>query len=75
MVSGRSFKELPVVDNVPCDAVTEERNLVARAVYFWGIWAVTSQIASGLVCLAHSKLQSGKEEMAKGGGTVPSSPT
>lgn len=48
---------------------------MVRAVYFWGIWAMTSQIPSGLVCLAHSKLQNGKEETARGGGTVPSSHT
>lgn len=64
-----------MVGDAPCDAVPEQWNLVARAVYFCGIWAVTSQIPSGLVCLAHSELQYGKEETAKGGGTVPRSHT
>lgn len=64
---------MPTVGDAPCDAITEEWHLVARAVYFWVIRTVTSQVPSGLVCLVHSELQNGEEETANGAGMVPSS--
>lgn len=69
------LKELPTVGDAPCDTIIEKWHSVARAVYFWGMQTVTSQIPSGLVCLAHRELQNGEEETANGGGMVPSSHT